>query len=92
MDKVIQVLFNTNHEMPGFYVMLALFALCLIVPAIARYVQQRRGWEHMPPEPPRDETPPASPDPDKAPPASQQKQKGNAKKFKKSKKPKKKKR
>ncbi len=106
MDKVIQVLFNTNHEMPGFYVILVLLALCLIVPAVGRYLRQKREWTQAPPEPAQTESPSASPEPAQAEtapaspepaqaetsPASPPKQKGNTKKFKKSKKPKKKKR
>lgn len=43
MDKLIQVLFNPNHEMPNGYVLVVLVALCLIVPAVARYIQQKRA-------------------------------------------------
>lgn len=42
MDKLIQILFNTNHEMPNGWVLLVLAGLAIVVPSIMRYVQGRK--------------------------------------------------
>lgn len=45
MDNLIQILFNTNHEMPSGYVLIVLVAICLIVPPLSRYILQKRMSE-----------------------------------------------
>lgn len=42
MDSILQVLFNTNHEMPNMYVLAAIFVIAIAVPYIARHLQNRR--------------------------------------------------
>lgn len=43
MDNLMQVLFNTNHEMPSLPVVLALMAIAIIVPSIMRYMQDKKA-------------------------------------------------
>lgn len=42
MDQFISTLFNTNHEAPGFMVILALAVIAVVVPAIHRYMLAHR--------------------------------------------------
>lgn len=42
MDNLMQVLFNTNHEMPSGWVLMVLLLLAVVVPSIMRYVQSKR--------------------------------------------------
>lgn len=43
MNNLMQVLFNTNHEMPSLPVVLVLMAVAIIVPSIMRYVQDKKA-------------------------------------------------
>lgn len=43
MDNLMQVLFNTNHEMPSLPVVLVLMAVAVIVPSIMRYMQDKKA-------------------------------------------------
>lgn len=45
MDNLMQVLFNTNHEMPSLPVVLVLMAIAIIVPSIMRYMQDRKAMK-----------------------------------------------
>lgn len=42
MDKIIEVLFNTNHEMPSGWVLVALMILAIVVPNLMRWIQNSR--------------------------------------------------
>lgn len=42
MEKVIQFLFNPNHDMPNLWVMAVLAILCLVSSYAMRYFQSRR--------------------------------------------------
>lgn len=42
MDRLYELMLNPNHEMPSGGVLFALFALCIIVPYITRFLQNRR--------------------------------------------------
>lgn len=43
MDNLMQVLFNTNHEMPSWPVVMVLLAVAIIVPSIMRYLQDKKA-------------------------------------------------
>ena len=43
MDNLMQILFNTNHEMPSFPVVMVLLAIAIIVPSIMRYIQDKKA-------------------------------------------------
>ena len=45
MDKFIEVLFNTNHEMPSGYVLAAIVAISLITSAVSSYIKRKRQFE-----------------------------------------------
>lgn len=42
MNNLMQVLFNTNHEMPSWPVVMVLLAVAIIVPSIMRYMQDKK--------------------------------------------------
>lgn len=43
MNNLMQVLFNTNHEMPSWPVVMVLLAVAIIVPSIMRYLQDKKA-------------------------------------------------
>lgn len=43
MNNLMQVLFNTNHEMPSWPVVMVLLAVAIIVPSIMRYMQDKKA-------------------------------------------------
>lgn len=43
MEKIIQVLFNTNHEPANIWVVLLLIGVAFVLPSIAQYYGQRRS-------------------------------------------------
>lgn len=43
MDKIIEVLFNTNHETPSGWVIIALLVIAIVVPNIMRWIQDSRS-------------------------------------------------
>lgn len=43
MDNLMQVLFNTNHEMPSGWVLVALILIAVVIPSVMRYVQERKA-------------------------------------------------
>lgn len=43
MDNLMQILFNTNHEMPSLPVVLVLMAIAIIVPSVMRYIQDKKA-------------------------------------------------
>lgn len=45
MDNLMQILFNTNHELPSGWVLMVLILLAVVVPSIMRYVQSKREAE-----------------------------------------------
>ena len=42
MDKVMQVLFNTNHEQPSAIVFVALILIAVVVPSYTRYRMEKK--------------------------------------------------
>lgn len=42
MDKIISVLFNTNHEPPNFTVIVILVAVAFLASMLAEYIGRRR--------------------------------------------------
>lgn len=51
MDQFIQVLFNTNHEMPSGWTLLFLVVFCLAVSSLMRYMQDRRSANNQQSQP-----------------------------------------
>lgn len=45
MDNLMQILFNTNHEMPSLPVLLVLAAIAVIVPSVMRYIQDKKAMK-----------------------------------------------
>lgn len=45
MDNLMQILFNTNHEMPSIPVVMVLLAVAIIVPSIMRYMQDKKAMK-----------------------------------------------
>ncbi len=43
MDNLMQILFNTNHEMPSLPVVLVLMGIAIIVPSVMRYIQDKKA-------------------------------------------------
>lgn len=43
MNNLMQILFNTNHEMPSWPVVMVLLAVAIIVPSIMRYMQDKKA-------------------------------------------------
>lgn len=43
MNNLMQVLFNTNHEMPSWPVVMVLLAVAIIVPSLMRYLQDKKA-------------------------------------------------
>ena len=43
MSNVLQILFNTNHELPDLQVIVILAILAIVAPAVAKYLHQRRS-------------------------------------------------
>ena len=43
MSNVLQILFNTNHELPDLQVIVILAILAIVAPSVAKYLHQRRS-------------------------------------------------
>lgn len=50
MDRFIQVLFNTNHEMPSGWTLIFLVVFCLAASGLMRYLQDKRSAQNQQPQ------------------------------------------
>lgn len=58
MDKVMQVLFNTNHEQPSVLVFVVLVLIAIVVPSFTRYkMEQKHSQDPIPKTNPARSTP-----------------------------------
>lgn len=43
MDRIIEILFNTNHEMPSGWTLVFLIVFCIAASSLMRYLQDQRN-------------------------------------------------
>lgn len=48
MDKIIEVLFNTNHEMPSGWVVVFLLVIAIVFSNLMRWLQSRKENPYSP--------------------------------------------